>query len=49
MGKIIEDKGGKGDYDDFVKGLQQMYNGSRKWGSVRVTTKRSKSTIYNIY
>ena len=25
-----------------------MYNGSRKWGSVRVTTKRSKSLISHI-
>ena len=45
MGKIIKDTNNKGDYDEFVKGLQQMYNGSRKWGSVRVAIKRGKLTL----
>ena len=42
MGKIIVDAKDNGEYEDFVKNLQQMYNGSRKWGSVRVSYKRGE-------
>ena len=42
MGKIIADAKDNGEYEDFVKNLQQMYNGSRKWGSVRVSYKRGE-------
>ena len=39
MGKLIK---GVNDQKDFLHGLQQMYNGTKKWGTVRVTVKRSK-------
>ena len=42
MGKILHDAKGNGSLEDFVHGLQQMYSGTKKWGTVRVTTKRCK-------
>ena len=42
MGKILVDVKGNGEHEDFIHGLQQMYNGTKKWGTVRVTVKRSK-------
>ena len=49
MGKIIADAKDNGEYEDFVKSLQQMYNGSRKWGSVRVNYKRGKLILNLIF
>ena len=43
MGKIIADGKGNGDHEEFLQGIQQMYSGTKKWGAVRVTIKRSKS------
>lgn len=37
MGKIV-------DNEQFVQGLSQMYAGTKKWGSVRVTVKRCKES-----
>lgn len=42
MGKLIGDTKGNGDHEEFLHGLQQMYSGTKKWGTVRVTIKRSK-------
>ena len=42
MGKIIKDDSKNAEYKDFMHGLQQMYSGTKKWGTVRVTFKRSK-------
>ena len=42
MGKILADTSGSGDHEQFLHGLQQMYSGTRNWGSVRLTVKRSK-------
>ena len=42
MGKLIGDTKGNGDHEEFLQGLQQMYSGTKKWGTVRVTIKRSK-------
>ena len=42
MGKIIADSG-SGKHEDFLRGVQQMYTGTRAWGTVRLTIKRSKS------
>ena len=47
MGKIIPDKG-SGEHDDFLHGVQQMYSGTKNWGSVRLTIKRSKSHLLAI-
>ena len=44
MGKIIADSG-DGKHEDFLRGVQQMYQGTRNWGSVRLTIKRSKYEI----
>ena len=53
MGKIIKDQQENGEYKDFIQGLQQMYTGTKKWGTVRVIVKRSKclslSFNLNIY
>ena len=35
MGKIV-------DNEQFIQGLSMMYAGTKKWGAVRVTIKRSK-------
>lgn len=43
MGKILVDTKGNGEHEEFIQGLQAMYNGTKKWGTVRVTMKRSKS------
>ena len=42
MGKIIKDTNDNGEHEEFLHGLQAMYNGTKKWGSVRLTLKRSK-------
>ena len=42
MGKILKDQQGNGEYKDFIQGLQQMYTGTKKWGTVRLIVKRSK-------
>ena len=39
MGKLIK---ADNDHKEFLHGLQQMYNGTKKWGTVRVCVKRSK-------
>ena len=46
MGKILKDQQGNGEYKDFIQGLQQMYTGTKKWGTVRVIVKRSKLDYY---
>ncbi len=40
MGKIV-------DNEQFIQGLTQMYAGTKKWGTVRVTVKRSKHSLYS--
>ena len=42
MGKIILDTKDNGEHEEFLHNLQLMYNGTKKWGSVRLSLKRSK-------
>ena len=42
MGRILQDGKHNGTYEEFVHGLQQMYSGTKKWGTVRVAVKRCK-------